>query len=101
MRSVCALRLGILLVAALALGTGCFLDEIDKAGSWQKTEKPKSEAPAPAAAQPPAEKKPNWWATATSLGSEESRADIVRCDVGNSTQYMGRDDCQARGGKVQ
>ncbi len=88
---------------ALLLAMGCFMDEIDKASSWRAEKKPD---PAPAATpQTPARSqgapKTNWWATAKSLGSEESTADIVGCKVGNSTHFMGREDCLARGGKVQ
>ena len=93
--------MGILILAALALGA-CFLDEIDKAqeGAWglaeteekapsrdaDKTEKPRSAT--------------SGWQNATSLGSEESGVDIAKCQVGVSVQFMSRDDCLARGGKV-
>ena len=81
-------------------GTGCFLDEIDKAGEWQKPKKTAAE-PVEAPSQPAAATRPNWWATAKSLGSEAPSAEIVRCDVGDSTHFMGRDDCLARGGSIK
>lgn len=39
-----------------------------------------------------------WWATATTLGSEESNPEIAGCKVGGHSEFMLRDDCLARGG---
>jgi hypothetical protein len=39
-----------------------------------------------------------WWKTATTLGSEESTADIVACKVSGRLEFMQRDDCLSRGG---
>jgi hypothetical protein len=100
MRSAIPLRVALCLLALAAVSTGCFLDEIDKAGEWQKSKQEKSE-PVPASQPKAGEPKPNWWATAKSLGSEESKIEIVKCNVGNSTQFTGREDCLARGGKVE
>ena len=95
-----ALLLLTTLSVLLSLG-GCFLDEIDKAANWQQQgqEPAAQEAPEPQAA-PAAAMQANWWASAKSLGSEESKTDIVTCKVGNSTHFMEREACLARGGKI-
>jgi hypothetical protein len=96
------MRIAILWLGMIFAGTGCFLDEIDKAGEWQKPKNAAAEpVQDPEPPQPAAATRPNWWATAKSLGSEESSAEIVQCSVGNTTQFMGRDDCLARGGSIK
>lgn len=102
----------VLLVAVAA--SGCFLDEIDKSvaantnkavtaagGKPEAGEAPKP-APKPGAPAPTAGAKlQSWWETATTLGSEESSADIVGCSLGGRLEYMERQDCLARGGSTQ
>lgn len=94
MRAVMTLMLGL----ALTLGTsGCWLDEIDKsveALSGPK-KKPKVEAKENAPATPA-----SGWQSATSLGNELSDESIVSCKLGDSVQFMSRDDCLSKGGKV-
>lgn len=99
MRLACPLRNGFLLLGLAVATAGCFLDEIDKASEWQNKKPEPKEAPAPQTQT--AAPKTNWWASAKSLGSEESKADIVNCDVGNSTQFTNREDCLARGGTIK
>ena len=91
---------GLLLLGLGLGGGGCFLDEIDKAGSWAQKEEPAQE-PVQAPQASPQGAMTNWWATAKSLGSEESKSDIVGCDVGNSLQFREREYCLARGGEPQ
>jgi hypothetical protein len=107
--------LALALVAGLA--SGCFLNEIDKSvesaksASERKAEATaKGEAPAakPAKGGGPkqtasadAPKGQSWWATATTLGSEESTADIVACQLSGKVDFMTRDDCLARGGATK
>lgn len=101
MRPAIPLRNGFLALVLLTLAGGCFLDEIDKAGEWQKSKPEAEAASATATPQESAKPKTNWWASATSLGSEAPKADIVHCSVGNSSQFMGREDCLARGGSIE
>ncbi len=63
MRSAIPLGNGLLLLTLISGGAGCFLDEIDKAGSWQKAEKPAPKTAAPTQQQSSPKKKTNWWAT--------------------------------------
>lgn len=93
--------LGVLGLALALLCGGCFLDEIDKAAGWQQPADEKVEAPAAVSKPAGGMERPNWWASAKSLGSEESKTDIVRCSVGKTTQFTGREDCLARGGRVE
>jgi hypothetical protein len=46
-----------------------------------------------------AEKRPNAWLGARSLSSEPMRAQVVRCQLQRSTQFMTEGDCRARGGR--
>ncbi len=90
------------MAVALALASGgCFLDEIDKAANWQGRAAEQTDTPAPSSAPTAEAERPNWWASAKSLGSEESKSDIVQCKVGKTTQFTGREDCLARGGRVE
>ena len=40
----------------------------------------------------------NGWSNVTSLSSDQMKADIVSCRLGDATQFMIRDRCIARGG---
>ena len=109
-------RFGLRVLAAAWLAcaaSGCFLDEIDKSVNADKV-KAQAVAPgAPAAGanpkqvaaatpgKPAAPKGPSWWQTAHSLGSEESKSDIVPCKRASGVEFMDRDDCLARGGATQ
>ncbi len=107
-----------LLVAAL-IGislSGCFLDEIDKsvnsspmgaqmkaeAAAKEAAEKDKTAKQDGKAGKPAPPQGASWWAKASSLTSEESKADIVGCKTqGGKTDFMTKDDCLARGGTPQ
>jgi len=39
-----------------------------------------------------------WWGEARSLDPQDMDSSIVRCKLGGTSQFMGRDDCLARGG---
>jgi predicted cobalt transporter CbtA len=101
-----------LFAALFALAaTGCFVfDEIDNAGTFEKASPPGAKAaaapkpgaaPANAAAKPAAPSGDAWWKTASSITSEEGDTSIARCAVSGRIEFMERDDCLARGGKLQ
>jgi hypothetical protein len=111
--------------------SGCFVfEEIDKAmaldngpGVAQTGEKPGpkkrtadggSERASAAASKPAsgdaakkgavasvAETAKNWWATATTLSSEESTEEIVACNVYGKIEFREKEDCISRGGSLQ
>jgi hypothetical protein len=94
---------------ALAAGSGCFLDEIDKSMDAYEN-KPAKAPPAPAAGQAPAAPAagggapaapagPSWWQTARTLGSEPIDDTIAACEIGGRVEFQRRDDCLARGGR--
>jgi hypothetical protein len=109
-----------LALAALAVSlSGCFVfEEMDKAKSIDMSAAIGNK-PAPKDGAPPAaaEKKTasaagakakqgapsakSWWETARSLTSEESTADIVGCRLARGVEFMEKDDCLARGGRVE
>lgn len=104
------------LALALVAGTasGCFLGEIDKSAEEAKPAsqriaeakaksgdaQAKPGAPKQTAAADPNAPKGGWWATATTLGSEESKADIVACKLNGKIEFMTRDDCLGRSGTI-
>lgn len=102
----------LLLAGLLGAVTGCFVfDEIDSASALSKGPAAgagKSGAAAPAAAkpgagaatgaQPAAPNEKGWWQTARTLGSDDSNAEITRCELAGRSEFMLRDDCVARGG---
>ena len=101
------------LAMVVALVSGCFVgSELNNAKKLADgPTKPGDAAAAPAAAsgaqkqvasatpgKPAAPKGPSWWQTAHSLGSEESKSDIVPCKRASGVEFMEREDCLARGG---
>lgn len=115
-RNVATLSIVVLLAGSLS---GCFVfDEIDNAGKFSP---PSGKKTAPAqgaagaakgtevAAANGAAKGPvksavdtakNWWATATTLSSEENTDEIVACKLPNKIEFSLREDCLARGGTI-
>ena len=120
MRSVTRL---LLVAVATAAASGCFVgEELDASsnmlGKDKSHQKPAAAGDAKPGAKPGA--KPDekgtavasakgagagvvatgkeWWAKATTLGSEEMNGDIAGCKVGGRIEFMLRDDCLARGG---
>src|SRR5262245_60490568 len=95
--------------------SGCFLNEIDKSVEENKFMEPTKAADAPAggaapkagepkqvaAAKPEGPKGASWWATASSVTSEDNKSDIVACKLKKGVDFMTRDDCLARGGVTQ
>ena len=53
---------------------------------------------AEACAEPPCEEKPNWWASARTVTSDEMNAEIVSCQVGASRLFSTLSACLSRGG---
>lgn len=91
---------------SLVLGMGCFaFEEIDKGMKELERFDGKSKAEPAQPATTPTEqaKKPvsDWWEKARTLGSEPRDAGIVRCQLDGGTQFMKREDCLGRGGKVR
>jgi hypothetical protein len=91
----------------LTISSGCIvLDEIDAAAAKMPTKKAKvsTAVAAPtgsAGAQqenPILEQSKKWWKEATSLAPSGIDSSIVSCRIGQSTQFMSRDDCLTRGG---
>jgi hypothetical protein len=118
-----AARLLFVLLATVAIG-GCFVgEEIDNASNMLGKDK-SHQPPAKAGDAKPGDAKPGakpgekgtavasagdaaksvvatgkeWWAKATTLGSEESNPEIAGCKLAGRTEFMLRDDCLARGG---
>jgi hypothetical protein len=125
MRTARLLGLG-LLVVSLAAAPGCFvMDEIEsgerqmeryggqfgnrgpeakggKATSAKEAQAKPGAAPAAKdGAKPPPPTGKTWWQTAKSLAGEESTADVAQCRLGGRVEFMLRDDCLARGGRVE
>lgn len=119
MRSVTRLLLAAALAAA---ASGCFVgEEIDNASNMlgkdkshqqpakagdakpdaKKGDKGTAVASAGSAAQGVVATGKEWWAKATTLGSEESNPEIAGCTLGGRLEFMLRDDCLARGGTPQ
>jgi len=110
----------LLFVVLFAASTsGCFVfDEIDNAGKFQDPPgtPPRKNASAPAAkdgevasargaakggpAKSAVETAKNWWATATSLSSEENTEEVVTCKLGLRVEFSRREDCLVRGGTI-
>jgi hypothetical protein len=102
-----------ILVLILSIGQGCFVFEeldssqelLDKPSFAVKTNKEQQAPPSP---EPRVEvesdehkaSKPigDWWKKSRSVTSSEAKSDLVRCDLGRTTQFMRRPDCLARGG---
>lgn len=89
---------------ALAAGTGCFLDEIDKSmatypGKAAEKAKAKSEATSVEEGAKPSGS--SWWETARTIGPELQDETITSCALGGRTEFMRRDNCLARGGRPQ
>jgi len=115
MRSVTRLLLA---AAATIAASGCFVgDEIDSASNMLGKDKSRQKAPAAGESKPGAKPEKGtavasakdagkgvvatgkeWWAKATTLGSEEMSGDIAGCRLGGRVEFMLRDDCLARGG---
>ncbi len=113
-------QLAIILALALLTGptSGCFVLEELSAGQkemerYSKGRKKREAAEAALAAELDTEtaeqsahaykdKLGEWWGWggARSLDTQDIDESIVRCQLGSSTQFMGRDDCLARGGKA-
>lgn len=117
----------LLAAVALAAASGCFVnEEIDNASNMlgkdkshqqpAKTGDARPDAPKPggkpgdkgtavasagSAAQGVVATGKEWWAKATTLGSEESNPEIAGCTLGGRLEFMLRDDCLARGGTPQ
>ena len=110
-----ALRL-IALALVTVLGLGCFVfDELDAAEKLldspsfadEKTNKPGAPRQPDPAQQPeaaPAKRfadRPSlgeWWKKTRSLTAGEVSDEVVKCELGGTTQFMRRPDCLARGG---
>ena len=105
------------LLIALAC-QGCFVfDELDKGQQIMEQHSPKEideEEAAPAArpqraARPEPgvfagmlEKAQGWWQSAREPAAAERAADdtVVRCELGERTQFTRKSDCQVRGGRI-
>jgi len=87
---------------------GCFaFDEIDSglADMKRKAAARRGEKPPPTLAAKPAQEKARpssseWWRTARTLSSRLQDPTIVRCHLRGTTQFMRRNDCEARGGRA-
>jgi len=100
----------LVLACGLASSTGCMvLDEIDNASAKMPSTNKKKAADTSetASASPVDDRKQQliqqskvWWETATSLSSESADTSIVRCRLDGGSQFMSRDDCLTRGGRV-
>jgi len=102
----------LVLVLLAAPTLGCYvLDELDASKKEvdryskhkQKEEAPKAEQKAEAGkVDLPAyqDQLKQWWGKSHSLDPQDIDSSIVRCLLGGKTQFMGRDDCLARGGKA-
>jgi hypothetical protein len=91
----------------VTISSGCIvLDEIDAAAAKMPTKKAKvsTAAATPTAStgaqqeNPILEQSKKWWKEATSLGPSGIDSSIVTCRIGQSTQFMSKDDCLTRGG---
>ena len=91
----------------LTISSGCIvLDEMDAAAAKMPTKKAKvsTAAAAPTAStgaqqeNPMLEQSKKWWNEATSLAPTGIDSSIVTCRIGQSTQFMSKDDCLTRGG---
>lgn len=119
----------LIVAVALIAASGCFVgEEIDNASGMLGKDKSHQPPPAKAGAATADASKPGakpgaqggsavaaagdagkgvvatgkeWWAKATTLGSEESNADISGCKLGGRIEFMLRDDCLARGGTLE
>ena len=97
---------GILLVLALAGLPGCFaFEEIDSGMeemNWTVKEEPEPKrVPRAAASGKSDDSAPrrSLWEGGRSLNPNEMDAEIARCALGGSVQFMTRSDCLARGGR--
>lgn len=102
----------LVLVLLVAPSLGCYvLDELDASKkevarysknkhkeepskAEQKTEANKADVPAYQ------DQLKEWWGKSHSLDPQDIDSSIVRCKLGGSSQFMGRDECLARGGKA-
>ena len=99
------------LALCLVFTSGCMvLDEVDKANAKMKPRaKTKAAATADATTDAAVAAKENpllkqskeWWGRATSLAPSGIDSAIVKCGIGNSTQFMSKNDCLSRGGTPQ
>lgn len=101
----------LVLLLLTTANVGCFvLDELDagkkEMSRYSKT-KPKEDpakveqkgAPGQVDIQAYQEQQKKWWAEARSLDPKDIDDSIVRCKLGGKSQFMGRNECLARGGK--
>jgi hypothetical protein len=94
------------LVLVVSLLSCCtIIDELDAANAKMPSSGA-AESTAPGAAAPPepnalVERSKEWWRRATSLAPNEMDASIVNCRIGQSAQFMSKDDCLSRGGVPQ
>lgn len=91
---------------SLVLGTGCFVfEELDSGMKelerFDGKAQPEPAQPATTPAQQAKKPASDWWQKARTLGSEPSDAEIVRCELDGSAQFMKREDCLGRGGKAR
>jgi hypothetical protein len=95
-----------ILALFVCLSTACMvMDELDAANA-KIPSSGKAAATAPESSTPPqpnalVEQSKQWWARATSLLPSEIDSSIVNCRVGQSAQFMSKDDCLSRGGVPQ
>ena len=104
--------LAILIVCQLCLG--CFVfEELDSGmemmdkPTFAKKEKKSDPKPAARSTGSPSSSGPSvqqrvasWWNEARSLNSGEVDDNMVACELSGKTQFMGKTDCLARGGKA-
>ena len=104
--------LAILLACQLCLG--CFVfEELDS--GMEMMDKPtfakKEKKAAPKTAARPSggssssgpnvqQRVASWWNEARSVNSGEVDENMVACEIGGKTQFMGKTDCLARGGRA-
>ncbi len=95
----------ILASLAACLLCGCFvMDELDAADAQLGKATPKETESGATGAQTAqageGEEKESWWDKARTISSEEVSSEIVGCDLPGGRQFMKREDCQVRGGRV-
>lgn len=88
------------LTLLLTFGTACggVMDELNAANA-QVGKGKKPEAEGVEAANAPKQGN-EWWQSATSITSKEKDPSLVSCRIEGRTQFMRKNDCLARGGRV-
>jgi hypothetical protein len=103
MRARTLAALALTCLAALVVASGCFVaDELDASDAVLDSisKRPTAAKKAEDAKKGSGEEDSttNWWKNARSINPGEGSSDLVRCQLGASSQFMRSDDCRARGG---